>query len=323
MPQRQNLMLSVVVPLFNEADGVSAFHASLIKMVDAATNGAYEIMYCDDGSRDATAERVAELCEKDQRVKLLSLSRNFGKENALAAGITAAKGQAILMLDGDGQHPVEAIPQFIAQWRQGVQVVIGCRNANNESWWRRKRSQLFYTLFNRLTGQRLMRNATDFRLIDREVQQAFLSLKETDRITRGLIDWLGFDRAFVTYNELPRLQGKPTYTSKQLMRLAAHSFVSLSPVPLYFFGYVGILITCFAFVLGCTVFIEQLILDDPLDWNFTGTAMLGILILFLVGILLIAQGMLSLYISHIHSQVKARPLFVVNSKKSRNITRSK
>jgi dolichol-phosphate mannosyltransferase len=143
-----------------------------------------------------------------------------------------------------------------------------------------------------------------------------MNLQETNRITRGLIDWLGFEPNYIHFKAKTRLAGRASYSSRKLINLATNSFVSLSPKPLYLFGYLGILITLGAFLLGISVFIEQLILNDPLHWKFTGTAMLGILILFLVGIVLMSQGILSLYISHIHSQSKARPLYVVDYDKS-------
>ena len=221
------------------------------------------------------------------------------------------------MIDGDGQHPVELIPDFMAAWQGGSPVVIGLRTGHSgASWPKRFGSKLFHVTFNHLTGQELTSGATDYRLIDISVQQAFLSLKESDRITRGLIDWLGFQRAYIKFKAKSRDSGSPSYNTPKLMRLAVNSFTSLSPKPLYLFGCLGIIITMAAFLLGLAVFIEQLLLNDPLHWKFTGTAMLGILLMFLIGIVLMSQGILSLYISHIHSQSKQRPLYVIDYDKS-------
>jgi dolichol-phosphate mannosyltransferase len=303
-------LISVVVPLYNEAAGLVVFNQELTKVLKAAA-GDYEVIYVDDGSDDNPAASLK--AERSDKIKLIKFSRNFGKENALTAGIAAASGQAIIMIDGDGQHPVNLIPEMIAKWRAGAQVVIGVRAGKGQGGWsKRASSSLFYKLFNRLTGQKLIPGSTDFRLIDRVVQRAFLELKESDRITRGLIDWLGFRRELVPFEAQARQQGAASYGRGQLFRLASNSFVSLSPKPLYIFGYLGVVITILSFVLGSAVLIEQLILSDPLNWNFTGTAMLGILILFLVGILLLSQGILSLYISHIHSLSKQRPLYVID-----------
>ena len=320
MEQPVAKLISVVVPLYNEAGGLRAFHDSLGAVLETCHGCTFEIIYCDDGSLDDTAAIIGDLRAKDRRVKLVKLSRNFGKESALTAGIAQANGQAVLMLDGDGQHPVEIIPKFIDAWQQGAQVVIGIRAHNNLSGWaKRISSKFFYKLFNLLTDQKLLANATDFRLIDRVVQHELLTLTETDRITRGLIDWLGFRRVYLNFTAKPRLHGSTNYKTRKLLELATNSFVSLTPKPLYLFGYLGIFITVVALVVGMAVAIEQLLLGDPLGWKFTGTAMLAILLLFLVGMLMVSQGILSLYISHIHSQSKGRPLYVIDRQGSAGI----
>ena len=314
-------LISVVVPLYNEADGLGSFHKSLLNNIHKVAKDDYEIIYCDDGSSDNSAELVRQFRHDDSRSKLISFSRNFGKESALSAGIAAANGQAIITLDGDGQHPVELLPEFVKAWQGGAQVVVGiCINRRGDSWLKRLGSRLFYGVFNRLTGQKLLPGMTDFRLMDRAVQKAFVDLPEIDRVTRGLIDWLGFRRVQVEYEEKPRKTGTPGYNLSSLTRLAANSFVSLTPVPLYLFGWLGVLITLGSFLLGSAVIIEQLLLGDPWHWKFTGTAMLSIMLLFLVGVILLSQGILSLYISHIHSQSKGRPLFVIDYNASAGIS---
>ncbi|HEV7454683.1 MAG TPA: glycosyltransferase family 2 protein, partial [Candidatus Saccharimonadales bacterium] len=263
-------------------------------------------------SHDDTAKLVKDWHRHDDRIKLLKLSRNFGKENTLSAGLAAARGQAILTIDGDGQHPAELIPQFVADWRDGAQVVVGVRSNRQGSRSSKLGSRFFYRIFNKLTGQRMLPGSTDYRLIDRAVQQAFLQLGESGRMTRALIDWLGFERTYIRFEAAPRGTGNVAYSLSKLVSLAANSFVSHSPKPLYLFGYLGVFITLASFTLGVTVFVEQLLLGDPLHWKFTGTAMLAILILFLIGIVLLSQGMLSLYVSHIHHQSKRRPLYIID-----------
>jgi dolichol-phosphate mannosyltransferase len=272
---------------------------------------------CDDGSNDDTVRIVYTLAGQNKHIKLLRLSRNFGKELALTAGISYATGQAIITLDGDGQHPPEKISEFIDKWRSGAQVVVGIRTANKrEGFVKKYGSKLFYLLFNKATGQHLVPQATDFCLISKNVQKEFVRLSEPQRITRGLISWLGFKRDYVYFVARARSGGKSRYNTRKLMGLAANSVVSLSPAPLYFFGYVGSFITFASFFLGITVLIEQVILGDPLRWDFTGTAMLSILVLFVTGIILMSQGILALYISRIHTQTKKRPLFIVDESQS-------
>jgi glycosyltransferase involved in cell wall biosynthesis len=314
------MILSVVVPVHNEEENIRPFYKNLTKILSKHVGASYEIIFVNDGSHDNTAEHIRKICAKNKRLKLLQLSRQFGKEVALASGIAHASGKAVLMIDGDGQHPVEKIPEFISAWKQGAKVVVGIRTySKNEGMIKRYGSKLFYVLFNRFSGAKLVPGSSDFRLIDRVVQKEFVRLHEPDSITRGLIDWLGFERAFIEYQANPRLAGVAGYKFSRLVRLAANSFVSLSPVPLYLFGYLGVLITIGAFLLGIFVFIEQVLFGDPWDLKFTGTAMLSILVLFLVGIILMAQGIMALYISHIHSQSKRRPLFVIDYEASAGI----
>lgn len=316
MKKSLDILFSVVVPLYNESNGLEAFHVSLMDVLKPLDK-TFEVIYIDDGSEDNTAQIIQNLHKTDMDIKLIKFSRNFGKENALSAGIAQACGQAIIMLDGDGQHPPDLIPKFIKAWQAGAQVVVGIRTDNvDEGWFKKLGSRFFYKLFNRFTGQKLVAGSTDFRLIDKSVQQAFLCLEETDRITRGLIDWLGFQREFINFKANPRLAGSPSYSPRKLMGLAANSFVSLSLTPLYLFGYLGVFITGLSLILGTSVLIEQIFLGDPWHWKFTGTAMLSILLLFLVGMVLMSQGILSLYISHIHNQSKRRPLYVIDHKGS-------
>jgi len=318
-----NPLLSVVVPVYNEGAVLHAFHLSLLHVLEPLTEGSFEVIYCNDGSQDDTAAHIQAWHAKDARIKALSLSRNFGKEIALSAGIARAQGQAVLTIDGDGQHPVELIPHFLESWRAGNKVVIGLRTENSkEGWFKRLGSRYFHLLFNKLTGQQLVAGSSDFRLIDHEVQQEFVRMSESDRVVRGLIDWLGFKRDYIHFKAYAREHGTAGYSKRKLLKLAADSFVSLSPTPLYLFGYLGIMITVLALLLGIAIIIEQLLLGDPLHWHFTGTAMLGILILFLVGIVLLSQGILSLYISHIHNQSKQRPLYVIDYEASAGLTKN-
>lgn len=320
MIDTDELVLSLVVPVYNEAEGLIHFHDSLVGMLrQADLLDMCEIIYCDDGSTDTSKEVLTEIASRDNYIKTIIFSRNFGKENALAAGIGQAKGQAIITLDSDEQHPVELIPSFIEAWRGGAKVVVGIRKTTHGNWFKRAESQLFYTLFNRLSGQKLIPGSTDFRLIDRSVQTAFLSLPESNRITRGLIDWLGFERAYIFFEPKERHVGTPNYSHRKLIELAMNSLVSLSPRPLFLLGYLGAVTTGLAFILGTVVIVERFIFNDPFGWRITGTAMLGILMIFFIGIILISQGVLAIYISHIHTESKRRPLYVIDWASSKGI----
>ena len=305
--------ISIAVPLFNEALGIEVFHNQLLNELSKIEKYQFEIIYCDDGSTDNTTEIIKKLELKKYNIKLIQFSRNFGKEIALTACINEARGNAVITLDGDGQHPQHLIADFINSWEKGAKVVIGVRKNNmSEGISKKLGSWIFYKSINNLTGQKLVVGSTDFRLIDRSVQKEFIKLTEPNRITRALIDWLGFKRHYIYFDAVERIHGSPGYSTKKLIKLAVDSFVSISPRPLYLFGYLGVGISFISFITGLIVIIEQLILGDPLNWSFTGTAMLGILIIFLVGIVLMSQGILSVYTSMLNIQSKQRPLYIID-----------
>jgi polyisoprenyl-phosphate glycosyltransferase len=305
--------LSIVIPSYNEEPNVAPFYEQLIKELAHDRDLTYEIIYVNDGSRDHTVEEIHKLAKKDKYVRLVSFSRNFGKEIATTAGIENARGDAILMIDADGQHPPELIHTFLEKWHNGAKVVVGVRKANQkEGFIKRYGSRLFYQLFNATSSVNLVPGSTDFRLIDRVVQEQFMRLTERNRITRGLIDWVGFDKDFVEFIANPRANGEASYKVSMLVKLFMDSFVSLSLAPLYFSGYAGLVITPLAFLFGLFVFVEQLLLGDPLHMRVTGTGMLGILTIFLVGTILVSQGLIALYISRIHSETQNRPLYIID-----------
>lgn len=312
--------LSVVVPAFNEQDGIMMFHQDILIPELELLGKSFEVVYINDGSTDDTLELLQSITKQDGRARIVSLSRNFGKEIATTAGIESARGDAILIMDADGQHPPSMIGKFIDQWERGSQVVVGVRTQNtDEGVVKRWGSKAFYRLFNSLSGTELIPGSTDFRLIDAEVREAFLRFPERQRITRALIDWLGFERSYVEFQAPARLAGTANYSVRGLIKLAVNSFISLSLKPLYFFGWVGVVITLLALVVGLFLFAEQFLLGDPLGLKFSGAALLGLFVSFLVGIVLMSQAMLAAYIAHVHEQTQGRPLFVLNRRQSRGL----
>jgi polyisoprenyl-phosphate glycosyltransferase len=311
-------LISIVIPCYNEADNISPFYKSLESSL-AEMSYPFEIIFVNDGSQDNTLVNIQKLAKRDKRIKIVSLSRNFGKEIATTAGLHYAKGDAIIMIDGDGQHPPDVIPKFIDHWKKGARIVIGVRSKNQkEGMVKKLGSKLFYAMFNRFTGSRLAPGSTDFRLIDKIVRDEFIKLTERNRITRGLIDWLGFNREFVSFTANPRLSGSATYSFSKLLKLALDSFVSLSLTPLYFSLYLGLFILPLSFLLGLFSVIEMLI-GDPLNLHIKGSAYLIILTIFLMGILLVSQGIIAVYLSHIHTETQNRPLFILDRKSSNRL----
>lgn len=312
-------LITIVIPSYNEGPNVDAFYKILKRVVNEDKNHSYELLYVDDGSKDDTSKKLHRLAAKDKIVRIVALSRNFGKEVATTTGIRYAKGDAIMMIDADGQHPAELISEFIEKWEKGAQVVIGVRQSNQkEGPVKRYGSKIFYRLSNNLTGTKLIPGSTDFRLIDRMVQQEFLRMTEHNRITRGLIDWIGFKQDYVYFRANARMAGQATYDYKKLLDLALNSFISLSTKPLYFAFYTGLIILP-ASVLAFVFSAGEMLIGDPLSLHITGTAYLVILVLFLMGFVLISQGIMALYLSHIHTETQNRPLFVINPYTSHGI----
>ena len=251
---------------------------------------------------------------KRQNFKLVSFAKNFGKEIALTAGINHATGDAVIMIDADGQHPVEMIPKMVEKWEEGAEIVTAVRDENTTK--HRLGSKFYYWLMRRMGNKNIVVGAMDFRLIDRGVADEFNKFTERNRLARGLIDWLGFNQELIKVNTKNREYGKPSYSSKKLMRLALDSLVSTSRTPLAIFGYIGVFITVFSVLFGLFILIQQYILGDPLHLEWSGAVAMSVFVSFLVGLVLISQAMTALYVSQIHSESKGRPLYVINEKKS-------
>lgn len=316
MTKSDNPFISVVAPVFNEAAGLQAFNASLLKVLNSHYKDNYEVIYCDDGSTDDTTGFIREFNTNNPRVKLVRLSRNFGKEIATTAGINEAQGDVILTIDSDGQHPVELIPKFVEKWKDGSKVIIGIRIANsNEGIIKKLGSRIFYALFNRFTGVNLLPGSTDFRLIDKAVQQDFIKMTERNRITRGLIDWLGYKRDYIEFRANPRMSGMAGYSFRKLFKLAIDSIISLSISPLYITAYIGAIVLPISTLLGLFM-VGNYLLGDPANLHATGGAYILVLVLFLIGVLLVSQGIIGLYLSHIHTETKNRPLYIIDKDRS-------
>ena len=316
-----NKLISVVVPVYNEEKGIGRFlDERLLKALAEIKNYDFEIVLVNDGSKDNTIKVLHEYAEKNKKIKVVSLVRNFGKEVALSAGLRYAEGDAAITIDSDGQQPPEKIKDFIKAWEDGAEIVTGVRDHYTKHGLIPKLgSKLFYRLLKLMGNKTTVPGSTDFRLMDRVVIDEFNELTEHNRITRGLIDWMGYDKVDIYYTYGERMAGRPSYNFKKLWNLAIDSFVSMSTTPLVIFGYLGIFITFFSFILGMFCIINQYILGDPLHLYWNGAVQMAIFITFLVGLVLISQAITALYISHIHAETQNRPLFIVSKKHSKNI----
>ncbi|MBQ3409958.1 glycosyltransferase family 2 protein [Candidatus Saccharibacteria bacterium] len=313
-------LLSIIVPIHNEEEGIGAFLRQELLPVAEKLQMDYDIILVNDGSTDKTLSIIQNFAEKDKKIRVISLSRNFGKEPALSAGLKYAKGDAALTIDADGQQPPRLIPDFIKKWEAGAEIVTGVRDHYTKHGFIPKLgSKLFYKLLRMMGNKHTVPGSTDFRIMDRVVIDEFNKLTEHNRITRGLIDWLGFKQEYIDYVYGVRMAGKPSYNFKKLFRLAVDSFISMSTTPLVIFGYIGAFITLGSFLLGLFCIINQYILGDPLHLYWNGAVQMAIFITFLVGLVLISQSITALYISHIHAETQGRPLYIVDEKESRNL----
>ena len=309
-------LISVVVPVYNEADGILDFLDRQLMPVLKNLDYDAEVIIVDDGSEDKTLEKIksAKILESKIPVNVIVLTKNFGKEVALTVGLEAAEGDAVIMVDADGQHPVEEIPNMLSKWENGAMVVTAINSGNTTK--HRLRSGIYYKIMRMMGNKNVMPGAMDFRLVDRAVVNEFNLLTERNRLTRGLIDWLGFPQEYIKVKTRGRSQGKPTYSTKKLAGLALDSMVSSSRTPLVIFGYIGLFITVFSLIFGLFILIEQYILSDPMNLDWSGAVAMSVFVSFLVGLVLISQSITALYISQIHAEAKGRPLYVVNKRKS-------
>ena len=307
-------MLSVVVPVYDEEAGIQDFLVRQLMPILDDLKYETELVLVNDGSRDKTVEKIRECVGERKNVKLISFSKNFGKEVALTAGLQHAKGEAAIMIDADGQHPVEMIPKMIEKWENGAQIVTAVRDENTTK--HKMGSRVYYAMMKMFGNKNIVVGAMDFRLVDRDVVDEFNKMTERNRLTRGLIDWLGVPQEYIKVHTKNRMNGKPTYSAKKLMALTVDGLVSSSRTPLLIFGYIGLFITVVSLILGLFILIQQYIMGDPLGLDWSGAVAMSVFVSFLVGLVLISQAITAIYISQIHVEAKGRPLYVVDKRKS-------
>lgn len=310
-------LISFVVPVYNEEKNLPLFYQSFSESWRGLENKYdQEVIFVNDGSEDKSGEVLERLASSRANYKYLEFSRNFGKEIALSAGLHHAQGQAAITIDADLQHPPELIPVFIKKWEGGADVVIGVREKNkNEGLVKKVGSIFFYQIMNLIGETKIIPRETDFRLIDRKVIEEFNRFTERGRITRGLIDWLGFKRDYVFFKARERKFGKAGYGFLKLVRLGLSSFVGHSLFPLKLAGYLGVFITLFSGALGFFMLLNK-IWHDPWNLQFSNVTMLAVFITFLIGIVLICLGLIALYIANIQTEATNRPLYVIRRKRN-------
>ncbi len=302
-----SIFLSVVVPCFNEEAGIVVCHERLTKVLQAIGEP-YEIIYIDDGSKDNTAQNLHLLHDRDPHVVVMRLSRNFGHQAAVSAGLTMTRGEATVIIDSDLQDPPELIPEMVALWRQGYQVVYGVRaTREGETRFKLWTAKMFYVIINRLSDIDIPLDTGDFRLIDRQVVEAFRQMPERHRLLRGMSSWIGFNQIGLNYHRASRIAGETKYPLRKMLALAFDGIVSFSTIPLRFVTAVGFLSAGVAFLgIVYSIFIRLFTHSWVRGW-----AMSFIGMLFMSGVQLLCLGILGEYIGRIYTESKQRPLFLV------------
>ncbi len=306
----RTVTLSIIIPVFNEEAVILKTYYRL-KEVMGGYGGHYELLFVDDGSTDNSIAILKELLQKDDMVKALIFSRNFGQQAALSAGIDYASGNAVVLIDADLQDPPEVIPKMIDKWKEGYEVVYAKRiKRKGENIFKRMAASLFYRLLNRLVDHKMPVDVGDFRLIDQKVCNAIKTLPERSRYVRGIMSWVGFRHAAVEYVRDERYAGTSKYYFKNRVQLAIDALLSFSYKPLTLLLYMGLMLLGVSLIFIIVALFENVSTQDNVPiWTF-----ILILNLFFNSILLVALGIMSGYIARIHEESKGRPLYIIADK---------
>jgi glycosyltransferase involved in cell wall biosynthesis len=310
-PQSQPVApeLSVIVPLLNEAENLPLLAERLTKVMEPL--GSFEVVFVDDGSTDASVEAIRRLNAADPRFRCVSLSRNFGKEIAIAAGLEHVRGRAAILIDADLQHPPEMIARFVELWRQGYENVYGQRvDRSTDSALRRALTERFYKLFEAFGETPLPSGAGDFRLLDRKAIDALNAMPERARFSKGLYAWIGFKSVGVPFEVAERAHGESKFSYRKLTRFALDGLTSFSSLPLQVWTYVGFCISALALSAAVYFLIEYIVRGATTP----GFATLIISVMLMSGVQLLSLGVLGGYIGRIFSEVKRRPLYIVGER---------
>ena len=305
--------IAIIVPTYNEEDNIASFLKETNKVIQNLKEYIWEFIFIDDGSEDSTWTVIAEISSLHKSVRGVRLSRNFGKELALTAGILEFTEEldAAILMDADLQHPPSAIPQLVEKWKLGHQVVTAQRKTISYSLWRKIGSKFFHFMLNHFSKLNIQEKATDFCLVDKQVLRVLRTFPERNRFFRGIVDWVGFKKTSIAFDSPNRTGGKSAFSFKSLFSLAINSFTSFSLMPLRIAGYLGLAVTTITTLLFSYMIITHLILGLTI---FTKLAYFVVFNTLLFGIVLAALGLIALYIGNIHTEVTGRPLYIVQDR---------
>ncbi|MFQ5455866.1 MAG: glycosyltransferase family 2 protein [Nitrospirota bacterium] len=299
--------LSIVIPVFNESQVIDTFYERIKKVADSISPVSCEIIFVDDGSTDDSYQKLVKLADSDKHVRIVKFSRNFGHQIAITAGIDVAKGDAVVVIDADLQDPPEVIKDFIKKWREGFDVVYGVReHRKGESRMKLLTATLFYRILKSIIKIDIPVDVGDFRLMSRRAVEKFKELKEKDRFVRGLVSWIGFRQTGVYYARDERYAGETKYPYSKMIKFALDGITSFSSVPLKLSTWLGYFTSLFAFLYGCSVFVQK-----AMGYTVQGWATIMVGMLFLGGVQLICIGIIGEYIGRIFNEIKQRPIYII------------
>lgn len=300
--------ITVLVPVYNEDEVLPALFDRLIKLADSHADYKFEFLFVNDGSRDRSLKLIEDFAKRDKRVSYINLTRNFGKEVAMIAGIDHANTDALVIMDADLQDPPELLPDMIKLWEQGYDDVYARRSARlGESWVKRTTSHWYYKILQHSTNIEIQPDTGDFRLLDKRCIKALQQIREHERYTKGLFSWIGFNKKEITYVRDPRAAGKSKWDYFKLVNLAIEGIVSFTTAPLRFAVLLGLVVSLLAFIY-IVVLVTRTILLGP---DLSGYPSMMAVILFLGGVQLLALGIIGEYIGRIFNETKQRPLYLI------------
>ena len=306
------LLLSIIVPTYNEELGINEFYRRTKAVVDSlAPEFDYELIFINDCSTDGTLNKLVELAQTDKKIKVISFSKNFGNQAGITAGIDYAKGDIAVIIDDDLQDPPELIHQFVAQWKKGNKVVYGVRpKRRGVHPLFRLLAKIFYQTLAKLSDTPIPADTGDFRLLDRQVLDSLKNMREENRYYRGMVSWVGFKQIGVEYERDARYAGKSTFSIQKYIQFALNGITSFTDRPLFFSTILGFAITLITFILSIQIIVKKL--TDP-SFSIQGWPSLAVIILFFGGVQLLSIGVVSIYISKIYRETKHRPLYIIEN----------
>ncbi len=304
---------SIIAPIYNEEEVLPELYRRISHVMDTMVGEPWELVLVNDGSADRSADIIGQLHEQDNRVKGISFSRNFGFQEAVTAGLDHVKGDAVVLTDADLQDPPEVIPEMIAKWREGYDVVYGVRSEREgETWFKKFTAAAFYRVIHRITSVNIPLDTGDFRLMDRRVVDAIIHMRERNRFLRGMVPWVGFKQTGVHFKRAPRFAGEAKFGSlRPMLRFAINAITSFSYVPLQLATYLGFLIAIIAAISIVVVVVLRLFTPSE---ALLGQATTLVAVLFLGGVQLISLGIIGEYLGRIYDEVKGRPLYLIDKR---------